>query len=141
MATVAFATIEEYEARYGEVEDEQLLQQVLDDATRKIIAECRDHGVDTVDPDDFMAEALAQVCRDMAHRALETENGADASEIPVGATNYSTSADGFSKYYGFQSAGSSGFGDLYITKSEKRLLGLSRMRVGIATRVPGWECH
>ena len=139
MAT-SFATIEGYEARYGEVEDEQLLQQVLDDASRRIRSECRAHAVDTIDPDEEFADCLMQVCRDMAHRVLDVETDKD-SEIPLGATNYSTSADGFTKSYGFQSSGGSGFGDLYLTRGEKTLLGLTRMCVGVATRVPDWGCH
>ena len=124
----AFATVEQYMTRYGEVNsgDMAVLAETLVDASRKIAAKLDRAGIDWRDPDEDYAERLMQVCRDMAHRALSVD---EQSGIPFGATQFTTSVDGFSEQVGFQTTGSSGFGELYITKSERELLGLNRARV------------
>ena len=57
----AFATVEEYEARYGEVEDEARLEMALSDASVFIYAEMRRAGVAIAPDDEEQAQALAYV--------------------------------------------------------------------------------
>jgi len=123
----AFATIDDYTRRYGEVDNVELLLETLTDASRKIAAKLDLHGIDYIDPDDDYAERLMQVCRDMAHRAVTSATS--ATQIPFGATQFTTTADGFSEQVGFQGGETSGYGELYMTKSERELLGITRQRI------------
>jgi len=132
---VAFCTVEQYEARYGEVEDETVLEEIIKDASRKIAAECDRCRINWRDPDDpDYEDKLMQSCRDMAHRAFIYES-ADSS-VPYGATNYSQSVDGFSENMSFTASGSSGYGDVFITKAERKLLGLYKRHIGQISLIP-----
>lgn len=135
----AFCDIDKYQMRYGEVEDVELLSAALEDASRIIASELDMHNIDYADPDEEYAERLMQVCRDMAHRAVSVDNSED--DIPYGATQFSQSADGFSQYLGFQNANNTGYGDMYISKTEKRLLGIGRQRIGSLFPEPLRRCR
>ena len=127
----SFATIDDYVRRYGDDEqDVSIVRAVLEDASRLIAAELERHGIDWQDPDPDYAERLSQVCRDMAHRSLSVR-AVEFSEnpIPYGATQHNLSANGFVEYVGFQNSSSSGFGEVYMTKAEKKLLGIPRQRI------------
>ncbi len=122
----AFATVEQYEARYGDVDDEDALAEVLADASRIIAAELDRAGIDYSDPSDEFAERLMQACRSMAQRAM----GCD-SEVPAGATQFSETAGVYTQSFTIGNP----YGDLYLSKAERRLLGLGAARAGFA--VPG----
>ena len=135
----AFCDIDQYQERYGECDDPELLSAALMDASRIIAAELDMHGIDWQDPDEDYAERLMQVTRDMAHRAVSVDTSED--DIPYGATQFSQSADGFTQYLGFQNSGSSGYGDMYMSKTEKRLLGIGRQRIGSLFPEPLRRCR
>lgn len=114
---MAFATIAQYEARYGTVTDTLTLQECLDDATALISASLSGAGVDWTNAGDEYADCLMRVCRQVAHRAMES---APSEIAPWGVTQASQSAGGYSLSYSFGNP----YGDIFITASEKRLLGI-----------------
>lgn len=121
-----FCDIDQYCKRYGRDDsiDYLLLHECLLDASYKVVAELEFHGIDWKHKskhDKEYKQKLKRVVRDMAHRAVVAENIPD---IPLGATQFQESANGFQTMASFNSVGSSGFGELYITKSEKKLLGI-----------------
>lgn len=121
-----FCDIDQYCNRYGRDEniDYLLLHECLLDASYKVVAELEYHGIDwrhRLKQDREYKEKLKRVVRDMAHRAVVAENIPD---IPLGATQFQESANGFQTMASFNGAGSSGFGELYITKSERKLLNI-----------------
>lgn len=131
-----FAESDDYVRRYGDDGvDFELLDETLQDATRKIKALLELHNIDYSKPTSDYRERLMQVCRDMAYRAVQAATS-DAY-IPFGATQFTTSADGFSEQIGFQGGNSSGYGELYITKSEKQLLGIGKQRIGTLSPLRG----
>ena len=90
---MAYATVEQYEARYGEVSDADMLQECLDDCTATIDAELsRRHA----DPSAIADGNLMRACRQMAHRVMPRERDAD---VPVGATQVSRTAGPYSEQY------------------------------------------
>lgn len=124
-----FAESDDYVRRYGDTDiDFDLLDETLKDATRKIQAELELHGIDYKNPSRDFEERLMQVCRDMAHRAVSI----DTSDlgIPYSATQFTQSVDGISQQFGFQGGYNTGYGELYITKSERRLLGIGKQYIG-----------
>ena len=114
---MSFASISDYEDKYGSAGDDVALQAWLDDATTHLTALLGG----TLDPDDAAQAALLRtVCRDMAHRAY-------ASVAPgYGVTSYSQGANGFSESMSYANA----TGDLYLTKTERMLLGIGTQQVG-----------
>ena len=114
---MSFATISDYEAKYGSVGDEDALQAWLDDATVYLTALLGG----SLDPEDAVqASLLMTVCRDMTHRAY-------ASVAPgYGVTSYSQGANGFNESMSYANA----TGDLYLTKAERLLLGIGTQQVG-----------
>ncbi|NGM16958.1 hypothetical protein GMI70_02865 [Eggerthellaceae bacterium zg-893] len=116
-----FCTAEEYEARFGEAEDPDALAAVLSDASLLISCECRASGVDAEAPE--LAEALSYVCRHVAFRSL----GA-GSDAPFGATQYSAGVVGISESYTLANP----YRDMFLTKPERRMLGIGRARAGFA---------
>lgn len=121
-----FATADDYKRRYGDVDDEGLLLEVLMDATRLIAAELDRYGIPAEDKE--MSDALMQVCRQVANRALDRE---EDEEFPIGVTQMTDTTGPFSHSYTVSSA----YGDLYLTKAERRLLGIGRSRIRFV--VPG----
>lgn len=122
-----YAEIDDYVRRYGDPDDILTLDEVLKDATREIDAMLEMHNLKPRRDEEYKAR-LMQVCRDMAHRAMQVST--NIQTIPYGATQYTQSADGYSEQFGFNAAGGSGYGELYLTKSEKRLLGIGKQRIG-----------
>lgn len=117
-----FASIEDYEARYGEYGDDELLGSVLMDATRFICAELTRAGLD---PDnEESADLYMQVCRSVAFRSLDHSDD-DALGVPWGVMQLTQSSGPFSHTYQMANA----HGDMYLTKAERRMLGLGRSRI------------
>ena len=114
---MSFASISDYEAKYGSVEDEGALQAWLDDATTSLTSLLGD----SLDPADAVqASLLTTICRDMVHRAF-------ASVAPgYGVTSYSQGANGFNESMSYANA----TGDLYLTKWERSLLGIGEQELG-----------
>lgn len=111
-----FATAEDYEVRYGDVEDEARVEALLQDATNVIAsqpgfpASCRD--------ETWWGVAETVACA-MVHRSLMAGSYAGLTSVSQGAGNQSASVS-------FYNPG----GDLYLTRNEMRALGIGGGRVG-----------
>ncbi len=85
---MSYATVEQYEARFGPVADTTMLQACLDDCTAAIDLRLDRAGIDHSDPDESFAYRLMSVCRSMANRLMPT----GAGDVPVGVTQASMTA-------------------------------------------------
>lgn len=121
---MSYATVAEYEARYGEVADEALLQECLDDCTAVIQVELDRRGVDYADPSEQFADRLMRVCRSMANRVMPTSD-AGTTDVPVGITAMTATAGPYSRTYNFAST----YGTPKMLPSEMALLGIGA-RIG-----------
>lgn len=116
-----FATPAQYESRYGDADDPDALAEVLMDATRLVASALDRAGIAYADPSDEFSDRLMQACRSMAHRAI----GGD-SEVPIGATQFSEGAGSYTQSFTLGNP----YSELYISKAERRLLGLDGARMG-----------
>jgi hypothetical protein len=119
---MSYATIDQYEARYGTVADEAMLQECLDDCSAVIDAELDRRGVDYVDPSESFADRLMRVCRSMANRVMPS----DGADIPVGATQATITAGPYSQSYTMATT----YGTPKMLPSELALLGIGGGRIG-----------
>lgn len=112
----AYATLDDYEARYGETDQPERVKVLLEDASALIDAL---PGF-TLRPDDLTQAAnLTRVTCSVAHRSM-TSGDLD------GVTQYSQTAVGYSAQLTYANPS----GDLYITSQEKRSLGIGAGRIG-----------
>lgn len=113
----SFADIESLANKYT-LNDEQakVAQVYLDDATLTITELLAQRGKS---PEDIEPDILEMVTRDAAYRALSSiSSGRDVSQ-------YTQSAIGYSETFTFANTS----GDIYLTKKEKKLLGLTGSRI------------
>lgn len=103
------ATPSDYEARYGPAEDPARVSALLDDATALILAQ----GVRPDPSDEVLTANLARVCCAVAHRSIAAGRYAGLSSVSQGAGGQSASVSVYNPG-----------GDLYLTASEKRALGI-----------------
>lgn len=115
-----YASVGDYEKRYGSVADKELLGELLMDATRLIFSELEQAGLPT--EGEGAADRRMQVCRSVAFRAMDHES---EMSIPVGATQFSRSAGEYTQSFSLGNP----HRDMYLTKAEKRLLGIGRGRI------------
>lgn len=120
---MAFATVEEYEDRYGAVSDTDMLQECLDDCSALIEVELERYGVDYSDPSEKLADRLMRACRSMAHRVMPSDDGA---EVPVGATQVSRTAGPYSEQFTLATT----YDTPKVTDEERKLLGIYGARIG-----------
>lgn len=120
---MAYATVEQYEARYGEVSDADMLRECLEDCTATINAELARRHVDYADPSEEFASRLMRACRSMAHRVMPREGDAD---MPVGATQMSRTAGPYSEQYTLSTT----YDTPKVTDDERLLLGIAGARIG-----------
>lgn len=123
---MAFATVDDLAARWRALteDEEERAAVLLDDAAVMLSALVH------VDPNDAQqAELLKIVSCNMVERAmLAGENNA------LGVTQASVSADIYSQSWTFSNPS----GDMYLTKNEKRLLGIATGYIGsIEARIAG----
>lgn len=111
-----FATVEDYEERYGPASDRERVGVLLGDATAFIAGQ---PGFALAEGDEAQASALTMVACAVAHRSLSAGAWAGLSNVSQGAGGYTASATVYNPS-----------GDLYLTKSERVLLGLGGGRVG-----------
>ena len=111
-----FATVEEYTARYGSVDDTDMLSECLADASAAIRAELDRAGVDWAEPSEDFADRLMRVCRSVANRIMPTED----ESTPQGVTQMSTTAGPYSQQFTFATT----YGTAKLVKSELELLGV-----------------
>lgn len=124
MGIEPFATIDDYEARYGDVADAAQVETLLGDATAFIIGTPGFHLV----PDDGCGHEaqqanLKRVCCAIVRRSLTAGDWAGFSSVSQGADGYSASLSLANPTE-----------DFYLTKAEKRVLGIFGSRIGA---VPG----
>lgn len=110
-----FATAEDYEARYGEVEDAARVSALLQDATNVIASQ---PGF-AMREDETWLGVLETVTCAMVHRSLMSGAYAGLSNVSQGAGGYTASVSVYNPG-----------GDLYLTRNERRALGLGGGRVG-----------
>ena len=120
-----FATVEDYEARYGEVEDEARVTALLQDATNIIASQ---PGFCDKNRDETWWGVLETVACAMVHRSMMAGSYAGLSNVSQGAGGYTASVAVYNPG-----------GDLYLTRNEKRALGIGGARIGsVAPAINGW---
>jgi hypothetical protein len=114
----AFATFEDVQTRYPAVSsDEQgRVTALLGDATALVAGELERAGIPYKDPSELTAAALKSVCCAMVVRALP----ANSSDGYVPYTQQQTTAGPFSQSFTLSNPN----GELYLTRSERKRLGL-----------------
>ena len=110
-----FATVEDYKARYGKVEDEARVSALLQDATNVIASQ---PGF-AMREDETWQGVLETVTCAMVHRSMMSGAYAGLSNVSQGAGGYTASVAVYNPG-----------GDLYLTRNERRALGLGGGRVG-----------
>ena len=120
-----FATVDDYEARYGVVEDEKRLETLLSDASLFLASQ---RGL-AIDPDDgTQAALLTAVTCAMVHRSMMAGSYAGLSNVSQGAGGYTVSVGVYNPS-----------GDFYLTKGERQALGIGGARIGsVAPAIDGW---
>ena len=112
-----FATVDDYKARYGEVDDAKRLALLLDDATAFIASQ---PGFIRNPDDSTQAANLVRVACAVVHRSLSAGDLAGIQSYSEGAVGYTASVTPYNPS-----------GDFYLTKAEKSSLGISGGRVGM----------
>ena len=116
-----YATVEQYEERFGPVDNTLMLTACLEDATAAIQARLDLAGVNYASPDADLADRLMRVCRSVANRIMPS-----GSDIPAGVTQASMTAVGFSESMSFTPS----YGTPKLLPSELALLGISGAGAG-----------
>lgn len=125
---MAYATYTDVEAGFRDLnESEQALATQLLDEAKLII----DAYVASADVTNDIKKLVS--CR-MVRRAIGAEDSAQS--FPLGATQGSTSAMGYSQSWTLGSGSGSGSGELFLAKLEKKLLKCSN-RIGAYSSVEG----
>lgn len=119
---MAYATVEQYEARFGHVDDTDLLGECLDDATEAINAALESAGIDYDDPSEAFESRLMRVCRSVANRLMPFETSA-----PAGATQVSMTAGPYQQSFSLPQS----YGTAKLLPSEMKMLGIGG-RLGVA---------
>ena len=117
MAAEPFATVEEYEARYGEVDDSERVGTLLSDATAFISSQ---PGFALREDDETQAANLTRVTCAVVHRSLLSGDLSGFSQISESAVGISASATVYNPGE-----------DFYLTRADRVSLGLSGGRVGM----------
>jgi hypothetical protein len=123
---MAYAAVTDVAARSRPLADDETTkcEQLLDDAAVIIDAY---QGTAT-------ADAKKLVSCNMVIRAMGLSGAGDNAAFPTGATQGSVSALGYSQSWTIAGGGSTG--ELYITKTEKRILGVGN-RIGSRSPTEG----
>lgn len=118
-----FATAEQHEARFGEVDDKSMLGQCLEDATAAIRAEFARRHVDISErlKDELFADACMRVCRSVANRIMPS--GVD---VPLGASSVAETDGPYSRTVRYAPS----YGLPKLLPSELSMLGLGGGRAG-----------
>lgn len=112
----AFATKEQYDARFpGRTASDETLEVVLEDATLAVQTALDRAHVDYSEPTESFAERLARVTVSVADRLVPKD-----LDVPVGVTQTSMSAVGFSESFSYGPR----YGTGKLLDSELDLLGI-----------------
>ena len=112
-----FATVDDYESRYGEVDDPDRVAVMLGDASLYIASQ---PGFALKEDDEIQASMLTAVTCAVVHRSLSSSAYAGFSSVSQGGDGYTASASIYNPG-----------GDYYLTKQERRMLGIGGGRVGM----------
>ena len=126
----AFATVERYRSAYDSAATDERVGAMLEMASRRIRSEMAGDGLTWEDPDEELAESLADVTCAMAHRAL-----GEGRELPFGATAASQAAGPYSESVTLANP----YGDLFMTKAEKGQLGIGVPAIGSISPFLPWD--
>ena len=110
-----FATVADYEARFGQVADEGVLAECLMDATYAIAAALDARGIDYADPDEELAERMMRTCRAVANRLVPA-----GTDVPVGVTQMALTAGSYNQTVSYTPS----YGLPKLLPSELDMLGL-----------------
>ncbi len=111
-----FATVADYELRYGAVDDEARLGAMLSDASVFLASQ---RGL-SIDPgDEVQGQLLLTVTCSIVHRSMVSGAYAGLSSVSQGAGGYTASASVYNPS-----------GDFYLTKGERAALGIGAGRIG-----------
>lgn len=123
----SFATLVDYEARYGDVEDPERITTLLADATAFIAAQ---PGFTHRVGDELQAANLVRVTCAVVHRALSAGEWAGLNSVSQSGGGYSASVNI-----------SNPTEDFYLTKADRRALGFAGVRLAsISPAVtPNWK--
>lgn len=118
----AFATVEDLEKRWRRLSESEKgrASVLLEDAAALISRACRASGVDVDDDDECFQQALKAVSCSVVSRAMSAP--VDGPTV----SNTSQTAGPFSQSFTYSNPG----GDLYLTSSERKELGVGRARIG-----------
>ena len=115
-----FATVKDYEERYGDVDDPEQVETLLGDAAAFIAAQ---PGFRLLSPDedgyDLQQANLVRVTCAVVHRSLSAGDLAGLSSYSEGGVGYTASV-----------SVSNPAGDFYLTKAERKALAIGGGRVG-----------
>lgn len=121
----AFATIEDYTARYGEPADSERATALLDDASALLLSAYEGFWGEGYAEGAHAAfdRAAAAVCCMVVNRVLS------APAAMLGATQYSQGAGGYTASVSYGSA----LGEMYLGKADLKRLGLDVQRMRVLT--------
>lgn len=120
-----FATVQDYIARYGAVDDDACVTVMLSDASVFIASQ---PGVVVDESDENQKAVLRMVTCSVVHRSLASSAYAGFSSVSQGGDGYTASASVYNPG-----------GDYYLTKQERRLLGVAGAQIGsIAASIRGY---
>ena len=115
----AFATVAQYKALYETDKTDKELEAWLGKASRYIRGELDASSIDYQDQSEDYQDSLSDVCCDVTHRAIGDDD--DGYAIPAGATQVNMSGGSYSRGVSF---GSSGYSSMFLTASERDMLGI-----------------
>lgn len=120
---MAFATIDEYDARFpGRTASDEMLVECLDDASAAIAQELEKRHIDPDDLTEELQDRCMRVCRSVANRLMPS-----GSDVPVGATQVSVTAGPYQQTASYSPT----YGLPKLLPSELSMLGIGA-RVGWA---------
>lgn len=115
---MAYASVEQYEARYGTVDDRAMLAECLEDASAAIDVALDKHGVVRADMSQELLGRLMRVCRSVANRLVPS------GDVPSGVTQVSVTSGNFNENVSFTPS----YGLPKLLPSELSMLGLGGTR-------------
>lgn len=111
-----FATVDDYEARYGDVDDPERIETLLGDASSFISSL---PGFVYHEGDALQAANLVRITCAVVHRSLIAGDLAGVSSFSQTAGSYTVNVSPYNAS-----------GDYYLTKQEERALGIGAGRIG-----------
>lgn len=112
----SFATVKDYEDRYGDVNDTERIGTLLTDASVFIAAQ---PGFTLRESDNLQAANLVRVTCAVVHRALSAGEWAGLNSVSQSGGGYSATVNVANPTE-----------DFYLTKADRRALGFAGVRIG-----------